>query len=1453
MNARIHIWILLLLFFPLSNAIYSQTSLTLEVDGGGSNTICRGGNIQINAIADPPNDTYTYVWRNVNTGQEIKREVGDPGTFHFFGLIQQGFTIEVQVSGGGGFASQTIQVILEDPPNPGTEGNLLLCNLTGAVELFTLLQGNPDPGGTWTDPNGNPFGANDRGNFVIGTDPVGEYLYALPGNAFCAGAEAKVVVRECVDDDFDNDGVLNDVDLDDDNDGILDTVENSSCGSMDLTEVLPLVDIDFGFGSTPTTDPNILGHSYITIWPNDGQYNVGTSTFFLGSANFDVFFVATNANPIANSDGSGDVDGRYLAINIAPNFINQPIYQIDNIPIVAGSTYNFRIDLAGLCDDPAQCQNAPQLLLELIDQNLPAGSAPIFTETSAGLGVANDDVWNTLRLNFTATTTTFLTLNIVNEQPLGNNGNDIGIDNIRFAELGCDFDRDEIPNSVDLDNDNDGIYDVVEAGFGNLDSDGDGIIDGAVDANGVPVAASGGLTPVNSDGTGLADYQDIDADDDGIQDNIEGQSTAGYIAPSGVDSNANGVDDVYESGNNIDPVDTDMDGTPDYLDLNSDDDCLDDTTEAYDLDQDGVSDITASGADADADGLDDAFDTVTLDDTTDVTNPTDGGELPTNLPDNHNPGNDVDFREEFIEVDEMATVDGCADGIPTINLFDSLVDAAIPGGTWTGPSPLTGGDLGTFTAATNVAGVYVYTLPMIGTCPERKGTVNVTIVAVPDAGEDGALNICSGETPVDLFDSLTGTPETGGVWTDGAGTTFGADDRGTFDPSADAAGTYTYTVGTAGCSRDAVVVVTLNLGADAGEDGAIDFCDTNTSVDLFDSIGGTPDIGGTWTDPNGNPFGADDRGTIDPSLATALSGVYTYTVSSASCPVSSSSTVTVTIETTPELTSVVTTCSSDRSTYGVSFVTNGAWDLSIFPAGSGTIDAANNMITGITAGVDISIIAENPSNDNCEVLIDVTAPDCNCPDITEPTNPSNESICEGSAAPVLSVDVLAGQTANWYDASGMILISNSTTFTPTDTAAGDYIYSVEAFDTTENCASDRIDVLFSILSEPVVDPIPPVSSCEEYELPVLSVGNYYTQTNGGGTQLAAGDIITISQVIYVYAETGTTPNCFDEEELDIIINPLPNPVAPVNSGDRFCESYTLPNLIAGQNYYTGSNGSGTQLNAGDEIQSSQTIFLQEIDSNGCQNEVEFFVEIVNIEELEIEPGIICISSDFVSTYFIDTELSDADFSFEWSLNGTVIAGATQSFYEATEEGSYTVTYTDIVSMCQGNSEITVQGVNGPQDLDLQLSNGSFAESNDIIATVTGNGESQYVYSLDNGVFQDSNIFTNVSLGFHLVTVEDINGCGSITDGIFVVGFPNFFTPNNDGQNDVWNVKGDANVPDMDIFIFDRYGKLLTQLTPDSLGWDGTYNGLPQPASDYWFMAQLKDGSETFRSHFSLIR
>jgi len=124
----------------------------------------------------------------------------------------------------------------------------------------------------------------------------------------------------------------------------------------------------------------------------------------------------------------------------------------------------------------------------------------------------------------------------------------------------------------------------------------------------------------------------------------------------------------------------------------------------------------------------------------------------------------------------------------------------------------------------------------------------------------------------------------------------------------------------------------------------------------------------------------------------------------------------------------------------------------------------------------------------------------------------------------------------------------------------------------------------------------------------------------------------------------------------------------------------------------------------------------------------------------------------------------------------------------------------------------------------------------------------------NGPYQDENVFENVSPGLHTVYIRDKNDCGIVEDNVSVIGFPKFFTPNGDEHNATWQVYG-INTPNQvnsKIYIFDRYGKLITKLDPQGPGWDGTYNGNNMPSNDYWFYVILQDGRE-FRSHFALKR
>jgi gliding motility-associated-like protein len=183
----------------------------------------------------------------------------------------------------------------------------------------------------------------------------------------------------------------------------------------------------------------------------------------------------------------------------------------------------------------------------------------------------------------------------------------------------------------------------------------------------------------------------------------------------------------------------------------------------------------------------------------------------------------------------------------------------------------------------------------------------------------------------------------------------------------------------------------------------------------------------------------------------------------------------------------------------------------------------------------------------------------------------------------------------------------------------------------------------------------------------------------------------------------------------------------------------------------------------------------------------------------------------------------------------------------------TYTFTPTAGQCALSTNMTII-VNPIPTISFTLSSIDFSDNPSITVNIAN--PSNYLYELDNDILQDSNIFYNVSYGLHSVRVYDINGCGQNEQDIIVINYPKFFTPNGDGYNEYWNVIGLENQPNAKLYIFDRYGKLLKQLSTNGQGWDGTFNGYQLPSTDYWFTVEYLDGNSSqkiFRAHFSLIR
>ncbi|WP_297792415.1 T9SS type B sorting domain-containing protein [uncultured Eudoraea sp.] len=143
--------------------------------------------------------------------------------------------------------------------------------------------------------------------------------------------------------------------------------------------------------------------------------------------------------------------------------------------------------------------------------------------------------------------------------------------------------------------------------------------------------------------------------------------------------------------------------------------------------------------------------------------------------------------------------------------------------------------------------------------------------------------------------------------------------------------------------------------------------------------------------------------------------------------------------------------------------------------------------------------------------------------------------------------------------------------------------------------------------------------------------------------------------------------------------------------------------------------------------------------------------------------------------------------------------------------------------------------------------------------VSGLGDYEYALDEIDGPYQDMPIFNRVSEGTHIIYVRDKNGCGIaqrlVERELTVDDFPKFFTPNGDGINDFWQYIAPRERNEIQltyIQVFDRYGNFLTQIMPNSKGWDGTFNGQPLPSSSYWFRAKDNLNNEV-QGFFALKR
>jgi len=743
--------------------------------------------------------------------------------------------------------------------------------------------------------------------------------------------------------------------------------------------------------------------------------------------------------------------------------------------------------------------------------------------------------------------------------------------------------------------------------------------------------------------------------------------------------------------------------------------------------------------------------------------------------------------------------------------FDPIADVC-EGTRITLPTTSKNGVTGTWSPAFDPNSTTTYTFtPNAGQCAKNT-TLKVNIIKKTTPDFDPIADVCEGgraTLPTTSKNGVTGT------WSPA------------FDPNNTT--TYTFTPDAGQCAKNTTLKVNIIKKTTPDFDPIADVCEGGSATLPTTSKNG---VTGTWSP------------AFDPNNTTT----YIFTPSAGQCATTQKLTVNITKKTVPSFDPIADVCEGGRATLPTT---------------------SKNGVTGTWSSpfynTKTTTYIFTPSAGQCATTQKLTV------NITKKTVPSFDAIadvCEGGRA-TLPTTSKNGVTGTWSPA-----------FDPNNTTT--YIFTPDAGQCAKNTTL-KVNIIKK--TTPDFDPIADVCEGGRATLP--------TTSKNGVTGTWSSPFDNTKTTTYIF--TPSAGQCATTQKLTVNITkktvPSFDPIADVCEGGRATLPTTSKNGVTGTwspafdpnntTTYTFTPNAG-QCATNDTLKVNITkktvpsfdpiadvceggrVTLPTTSKNGVTGTWSPAFDPNNTTTYTFTPDAgQCATNDTLKVNIIKKTTPDFD-PIADVCEGTLITlpttsknGVTGTWSPAFDPNNTTTyTFTPNAGQCATKADLEV-GIISKKVLSIsaKITTETFSKSPEIKVTLKER-KGQYEYQLNNENWQESPIFSGiVGCKKHTIRVRELGGCSRPgMTSITVMDFPKFFTPNGDGYNDNWTINCLKNKI-TSISIFDRYGKLIKQLSAGDIGWDGTYQGVRLPSSDYWFIIAYKeDGVEKqFKSHFSLKR